>query len=78
MSYSWYKKFVIASRMTLGQALGILELNPGDSVDQVKKKYRELAQKFHPDRNKDVGSHDKMVLINAAYEFISSNDFYFL
>ena len=57
--------------MTLQEALGILDLKPGDSSDVVKSKYRTLAKQYHQDKSGDVNSHDMMVKINAAYELIS-------
>lgn len=39
---------------------------PPGAADLVSKRFRELAQKFHPDR--PGGSHDKMAEISAAYE----------
>jgi hypothetical protein len=43
----------------------VFEQPPG-AADLVAKRFRELAQKFHPDR--PGGSHDKMAEISAAYE----------
>ncbi len=37
------------------------------SQDQIKKAYRELALKLHPDRNKDPAAVEKFKLINEAY-----------
>jgi len=34
----------------------ILELNSNASLDEIKKSFRELAKKYHPDRNKDPDS----------------------
>jgi molecular chaperone DnaJ len=40
--------------------------------DEVKRAYRKLAQKHHPDRNKgDKGSEDKFKEANTAYEVLS-------
>ena len=39
------------------------------SVDQIKKAYRELALRYHPDRNKDKGAEEKFKEINEAYYF---------
>lgn len=37
------------------------------SADQIKKAYRELALKLHPDRNKDKGAVEKFKEVNEAY-----------
>ncbi len=41
---------------------------------EIKKAYRKLARKLHPDVNQDAGSADRMVLINEAYGVLSDND----
>lgn len=46
------------------QTLGI-SLNA--SKDEIKKAYRQLALKFHPDRNKSPDAHEKFIEINEAY-----------
>jgi hypothetical protein len=38
------------------------------SIEQIKKRYRELAQKFHPDHNKDTNTNAIMAEINLQYE----------
>ena len=37
----------------------------------IKKAYRELARKFHPDLNKDASSEDRFKAINEAYQVLS-------
>jgi molecular chaperone DnaJ len=49
----------------------ILGVPKGASPDQIKKAYRELALKYHPDRNKDPSATEKFKEINAAYAVLS-------
>ena len=48
-----------------------LEVNENSSADEIKKAYRKLARKYHPDVNKDPGAEDKFKELNAAYEVLS-------
>ena len=53
----------------------VLGLSPGASDEEVKKAYRALAKKYHPDRNPgDENAARKMQEINAAYEQIKDPD----
>ena len=36
-----------------------LELTPEASQDDIRKAYRKLARKYHPDMNSDEGAEDK-------------------
>jgi DnaJ homolog subfamily A member 2 len=46
----------------------ILEINPNASEDDIKKSYKKLAFKYHPDRNKNSDSKEKFQKIQTAYE----------
>ncbi|MEA2091122.1 MAG: J domain-containing protein, partial [Campylobacterota bacterium] len=48
-----------------------LEINENASESEIKKAYRKLARKYHPDVNKDKGAEDKFKEINSAYEILS-------
>lgn len=51
-----------------------LEVSENASADEIKKAYRKLARKYHPDVNKDAGAEDKFKEINAAYEVLSDQE----
>ena len=49
-----------------------LEINENAAADEIKKAYRKLARKYHPDVNKDPSAEEKFKEINAAYEVLSN------
>ncbi len=49
----------------------ILRVSRDATQDEIKKKFRELAKKTHPDKTKE-GSEEKMVELNRAYEVLSN------
>ena len=51
-----------------------LEVNENASMDEIKKAYRKLARKYHPDVNKDKDAEEKFKEINAAYEVLSDKE----
>ncbi|MGN0985485.1 MAG: DnaJ domain-containing protein, partial [Candidatus Enterenecus sp.] len=50
----------------------VLGLQKGASDDEIKKAYRKLAKKYHPDLNPgDKEAEKKMKEVNGAYEVLS-------
>ncbi|OGB88809.1 molecular chaperone DnaJ [candidate division WOR-1 bacterium RIFCSPHIGHO2_01_FULL_53_15] len=48
-----------------------LGVNKSASQDEIKRAYRNLARKYHPDVNKEAGSTEKFKEINEAYQVLS-------
>jgi len=51
-----------------------LEVSESASESEIKKAYRKLARKYHPDVNSDKGAEDKFKEINSAYEILSDKE----
>jgi curved DNA-binding protein CbpA len=48
-----------------------LELNRNASLDEIRKSFRTLALRYHPDKNKNSESKEKFMKIVEAYETLS-------
>ena len=69
------KEFRITSQnSSLPDYYKILEIPQNATHDEIKKKYRQLAKKIHPDKNKGEKSEEIMVQINKAYEILSNEE----
>jgi chaperone protein DnaJ len=49
----------------------VLGVSKSASDDELKKAYRKLSKKYHPDLNQDAGAEDKYKEIQEAYENLS-------
>jgi molecular chaperone DnaJ len=49
----------------------ILNVSKTASADEIKKSYRKLAAKYHPDRNKSPDAEEKFKQVGEAYEVLS-------
>jgi len=51
-----------------------LEVSENATEAEIKKAYRKLARKYHPDVNKEASAEEKFKEINAAYEILSDKE----
>lgn len=77
---SFYESKKAQKSMDIKQAYEILEANENESFEQIKKKYRNLVRKNHPDilmgqgKSEDIikQATQKLQTINEAYELIKT------
>ena len=50
----------------------ILGITRNATPDQIKKAYRKLARKYHPDISKEANAEENMQAINVAYDTLSN------
>ena len=51
----------------------ILQISKDASQDEIKKQFRLLAKKWHPDKKQSNDAEEKMAQINMAYEVLSDH-----
>ena len=65
--------FASIINITFGNHYDVLNIRPNAGEDEIKKSYRELAKKYHPDKNKDdPDAQEKFIAVGAAYEVLSN------
>ena len=51
----------------------LLEISPTDQISKIKKSYKKLSLKYHPDKNKgDKSAKEKFMQINNAYKILTN------
>lgn len=69
---TWAIGFLINCRKSY---YDILQIAKGSTEDQIKRAYRKLALKYHPDKNQgNEEANKKFAEINNAYEVLSDRD----
>ena len=63
-----------AKNSTLPDFYKILGVPQSASQNEIKKRYRELAKKLHPDKSKGKKADETMAEINEAYEILSQEE----
>ena len=51
----------------------VLGVSKAASADEIKKAYRKLAKKYHPDTTQEIGAEEKFKKITQAYEILNDN-----
>ncbi len=51
-----------------------LEITIDSTQEDIKRAYKKMALRYHPDRNKDADAHEKFIGITEAYQVLKDNE----
>lgn len=73
---STFHVFIAAETKVNGEVdwYGILDANPRDDNETLKKKYRKLALMLHPDKNSSLGADGAFKHVSEAWKFLSDKE----
>jgi hypothetical protein len=60
----------VSLSIELAAAYALLEARPEDTLPDVKRAYRRMARRMHPDLNPEDDAHEQMQRLNAAWAVI--------
>merc|ERR1739848_274627 len=67
-----FSHFVTPDKLKMGKDYySILGVKKGATDEELKRAYRKLALKYHPDKNKAAGAEEKFKEIGEAYDVLS-------
>ncbi|KAH6827437.1 Chaperone DnaJ-domain superfamily protein [Perilla frutescens var. hirtella] len=66
----WSRRRQLTASATVNGHYDVLGISPNASSSEIKRAYRLLALKYHPDVNKEVGANEDFKSVRLAYEIL--------
>jgi len=73
-SYKLLSKYYLRPNLSSNNYYEILGIPYNSEIHDIKKAYRSLARKYHPDVNKEANADEQFKKINSAYETLSDTE----
>ncbi|XP_075584769.1 dnaJ homolog subfamily C member 16 l(3)80Fg isoform X2 [Dermatophagoides farinae] len=71
--FIWFTLTIIYCLLTICLALNpyrVLEVPKSATIAEIKKSFKNLAKKYHPDKNQNNDAQEKFIELNKAYEIL--------